>query len=454
VSSELDQVVAGEEPVGARRLLRRVGPFLAPAALLIYSLFLGQGGRFASVYGAYLIFLAVFGFQIWVTVSIVRASRRSGFDGRGGRRVVAAGMVAALIVTVAVRAFQEEAGTIAIAFCVPVELSGVLALWHLARRRHFGQRFRVFDTAPYRLFRWALGRKYLGAYTLLLVVMPLAGGIGYLVSSLKLGSSQAVFPVAMIVVFMVVGYFTAFGDMIRHLRRPPTADVRPPVILLRSFDQDLEDFTHLPRSQQPRGWYGLGRSGVNLDAFLATEVTSVLGPLRALGNPAELLPEPGAERTYVHDESWREELVRLVEGAQAVIARAAFSEGLTWELQWIRAAGLQGKLFLLLPPRPAVAPWRSLTTRYFDWLARRVFRLPDPSRSPDQSWSQVVTHLQDLGYTLPGSMPAPGSILAFDDQGRAVTITSGAVTAPEYVAPLAVHLAAGRAASRPAVQAS
>src|SRR4051812_44209800 len=115
-----------------------MGPFWAPVALGVYALYQGFFGRIAGVYGAYLLFLAVFGFQIWLTVGIIRASRRSGFDGRGGRWVVVTGMVVVTAVTAIVLVVHRETGTIALIFCVPVQLSGALALWHLARRRHFG----------------------------------------------------------------------------------------------------------------------------------------------------------------------------------------------------------------------------------------------------------------------------------------------------------------------------
>jgi len=135
------------------------------------------------------------------------------------------------------------------------------------------------------------------------------------------------------------------------------------------------------------------------------------------------------------------EVVRLVERARAVIARAAVSEGISWELRWIRAAGQHRKLFVVLPPEPAVRPWQSLTSRYCEWIARFVFRMRDRAGSSDMSWAEFVTHMKSLEYQLPDRPFPAGSVLTFDDEARAVPIAAGAVEADEYVNPIARHLA-------------
>jgi len=98
-------------PGRAARLLPIVGSLWAPAALFVYAIYQGWLGKFVALYVPYVLFIATFGFLVWVNISIIRASRGSSFDARRGRRVVAANMFVASV------------------------------------------RFQVFDAWPYRLFR-------------------------------------------------------------------------------------------------------------------------------------------------------------------------------------------------------------------------------------------------------------------------------------------------------------
>src|SRR5882724_8273306 len=144
-------------PGRAARLLPIVGSLWTPAALVVYAIYQGWLGKFVALYVPYVLFIATFGFLVWVNISIIRASRGSSFDARRGRRVVAANMFVAIVAPTVLLATHRGAwtiaGEIATSLGVPVVLSCALALWHLHARRHFGPRFQVFDAWPYRLFR-------------------------------------------------------------------------------------------------------------------------------------------------------------------------------------------------------------------------------------------------------------------------------------------------------------
>lgn len=53
--------------------------------------------------------------------------------------------------------------------------------------------------------------------------------------------------------------------------------------------------------------------------------------LIAVGKPNEKLPELGAKRLYISDETWKEKVSNLVDHASIIIIKPNFSEGLVWE---------------------------------------------------------------------------------------------------------------------------
>lgn len=98
-------------------------------------------------------------------------------------------------------------------------------------------------------------------------------------------------------------------------------DSRPPILYLRSFDDDGTGMK-IPNEAVSK----------TFEERLA-QALGKLGPVVAIGKPGENLPELGAARMYVDDDSWQSTVKSLIGRAQFVIFRAGETEGLRWEVQ-------------------------------------------------------------------------------------------------------------------------
>lgn len=108
-------------------------------------------------------------------------------------------------------------------------------------------------------------------------------------------------------------------------------DRRPPVIYLRSFihDASRQSSTHVAKM----------RYGIPLYVFRPSahemRLASVLkriGPVVAIGQPGEDLPDLGAYRLYVENDYWKAEVLRLVNSAKLVVIRVGPTLGTYWEI--------------------------------------------------------------------------------------------------------------------------
>jgi hypothetical protein len=61
-------------------------------------------------------------------------------------------------------------------------------------------------------------------------------------------------------------------------------------------------------------------------------VLSFFGPVIAIGKPGEVLPLAGAQRIYVSDDGWQQQVTALIGRARLVVIRTGLSPGLRWEL--------------------------------------------------------------------------------------------------------------------------
>ena len=98
---------------------------------------------------------------------------------------------------------------------------------------------------------------------------------------------------------------------------------RPPVVYLRSFDDDQ-------RAARIKG-------ALTEEEHLG-KVLSQLGPFVAVGRPGEALPAMGASRVYLGDDEWQPAVEKLVQQARLVVIRTGGTQGLAWEVE--RAARL------------------------------------------------------------------------------------------------------------------
>lgn len=198
---------------------------------------------------------------------------------------------------------------------------------------------------------------------------------------------------------LVAGYRLCLRtfDPVRH------PDPRPPVLFLRSFDDDGK------MTFQPRGWlaglHGIFRfsdllaiSGfvmvlhpakllklfLNRETYTAEELLGAAfrrcGPFVAIGRPGEMLATAGADRMYVRDDSWQKTVLDYLKESQSVVLQPAQSEGVRWEIEHVLKLVPRHRVLLSLlnfKDRP------NLFEDFREWLAREygvVLRMDLPFR--------------------------------------------------------------------------
>jgi hypothetical protein len=183
------------------------------------------------------------------------------------------------------------------------------------------------------------------------------------------------------------------------------------VLYLRPFSIEGRATFRLPdRSAEFMG-NGL-RNFVTLDEFLVRGAGDQLGPVIALGNPAEFVPQGGATRIYLSDNDWQDQLARLAGTAKQIVMQPGRTQSMRWELRCIAALGLQRKLFVLTPPQRRY----SVLWRRFIPTIDRLYGWDPPT------WLEFVHELRSLGFTVTCPDPGPGAVINFDDHRAAVII--------------------------------
>lgn len=135
------------------------------------------------------------------------------------------------------------------------------------------------------------------------------------------------------------------------------ADPRPPVLYLRSFedDEDAGRFAELPA-----GYFG-GVGGAVSGAVLSSLTTlrteeehigrafAAVGPFVAVQQPSKETAQLGAARRGFTDEQWRREVADLIGKSARVVLRAGFGEGLRWEIEKTVELADPARVILLAP---------------------------------------------------------------------------------------------------------
>ena len=134
-------------------------------------------------------------------------------------------------------------------------------------------------------------------------------------------------------------------------------DCRPPVLLLRSFDDDMMLIVRGARYSKATD---LHRKGMTFERVVQDHL-SPFGPFIAIGRPEEPASPLGAARDYVADTVWQDEVQQRIRDAAVVVLVIGTSQGLAWELSRLRDLGQLHKLILLFPPADDVANrWHTL----------------------------------------------------------------------------------------------
>jgi hypothetical protein len=175
------------------------------------------------------------------------------------------------------------------------------------------------------------------------------------------------------VVMLFAGSFAVWlrRKLARRGQEARQVDPRPPVVLLRSFGDDMLKVGPGERWTTLANWQ---RRGMTFERVLTRELTP-FGPVIAIGRPGESLAPLGAARDYVGDDIWQDEVARRMNEAQLIVFVAGESEGLAWELHRVRRLGLMHKLVIVFPPVDDISRrWNTLRGRHRE---SQEFALPE-----------------------------------------------------------------------------
>jgi hypothetical protein len=133
-----------------------------------------------------------------------------------------------------------------------------------------------------------------------------------------------------------------------RLKEVRKLDGRPPVILLRSFEDD-----NLPLETRFRmlWFFSAAQEAFTLEEYVVTSVWRC-GPVIAIGNPRETLHPLGAAREYVPEDQWQNAVHQYLDEAVLVVCILGSTPGLRWEYEAIAARKKKTDVIIVLPPRP------------------------------------------------------------------------------------------------------
>lgn len=110
------------------------------------------------------------------------------------------------------------------------------------------------------------------------------------------------------------------------------------VLYLRSFEDDGKS------KELPVSLFTLSHQLSTFEEQMAKDFKNF--KLIAIGRPREKLPQLGANRLYISNELWKEQVSILIEKASMIIVKPSFSDGLNWELNTIISNGYLTKMVI------------------------------------------------------------------------------------------------------------
>jgi hypothetical protein len=139
--------------------------------------------------------------------------------------------------------------------------------------------------------------------------------------------------------------------------------------------------------------------GETYDEMLRPHVERSFGSFTAIADPKGHLPNLGAESTYTRDEQWRTTIADMIGSCRAVILLEGATEGLHWELSYVRQQVKACRVFL--------------TTLSPEFPRGR------------KSWDAFQQLLLRAGF--PGVQdPGPGAVVGFDNEWHPVRLIGNA----------------------------
>jgi len=123
-------------------------------------------------------------------------------------------------------------------------------------------------------------------------------------------------------------------------------DVRPPILYLRSFSDDVREIRSL---RQLEGRITANPGSLNFEEAIALPLARV-GPLIAVGQPGETVPSVGAAKEYFDPGTWHEGVLDLIRKARIIAIGLGPSRGVRWEIEQIVREGHLDRTIVILPP--------------------------------------------------------------------------------------------------------
>lgn len=122
-------------------------------------------------------------------------------------------------------------------------------------------------------------------------------------------------------------------------------DIRPPILLLRSFRDDMIEIEKKHIVFLSFRFF----SSLTFEELITYSLRK-FGPIIAIGQPKEPLPPIGAARQYLTNESWQDKIAELTAESKFIVMILGKTAGVRWELWRILEHNLLPSFVLLFPP--------------------------------------------------------------------------------------------------------
>jgi hypothetical protein len=302
-----------------------------------------------------------------------RSGRRLAAEQIGGCAVIVVGLVA-------------DIGWWWIAVAACGLLIGVLATAH-ARRRELERTARAWSVGSWRVVA-------IGTVSVALLVFGVALAVRALKESvllpslthLRLSERLALSPSKLGAVMAIAGVGSlVFGALLMRRARAHARtalgsaghDDRPPILYLRSFDDDALTVPSVHSARRPFfELFGL-RGRDPFEEGIAWELATH-GPVSAIGRPGRSVVSLGASRELLDPEAWQEGVAERMAKAGWIAVAVGSTDGLAWELGELTRNGHLTKSEFVVPPCPPEEVTRrwAITRRSIEHAAGRAFIAP------------------------------------------------------------------------------
>ncbi len=180
-------------------------------------------------------------------------------------------------------------------------------------------------------------------------------------------------------------------------------DRRPPILFLRSFDDDKLDYRSRRRPDKAL-----------LDFSLETRLSnhfSRFGPFIAIGSPKEKVPQPGAARVLLSNDEWQPRVLRWMQDARLIIMYSGKTHWVNWELRQVLENDCATRLILMIPE---IKAWRS--SKRNKEISARVEQVREVFKSTP--WEEELLRFDDFAGLRAMLFRPDGSMVMIKSRSR------------------------------------